>query len=237
MSFSNEIISDVSNIVSTKWDSRTGEVVPNTESIKLSGGAVELDATFLYADLANSSRIAKLLDRRVAAKILKCFLATSTKLIKSLGGTVISFDGDRVLGVFVGTSKNTAAAKCALQINWTVRRVIKPKFEKEYDTVRKLSFPIAHGVGIDTGEILIVRAGARGENDMISIGRAPSLAARLSELREQDYHTFITASVYNMLHNSSKFSNPNKNNMWESRSLTFLSESIGVYRSNWWWKP
>ena len=236
MALADDIRRDVSSTISTGWKVRKGRTVPSTESIVLAGGAVELDATFLYADLSNSSRLARDLDRRVAAKILKSFLATTTRLIRARGGTVVSFDGDRVLGVFVGDVKNTNAAKCALQIKWTVRSVIRDRFETAYESVRKLGFPIAHGVGIDTGTVLMVRAGARGDNDLISIGRAPSFAAKLSELREGNYQSFMTASVYNTMLDSSKYGGKPKRNMWERCTREFLGRKMTVYRSSWWWE-
>lgn len=234
MALIDQIKDDVSDIIYTKWSIRKGQVVPSTESVVLAGGAVQLDATFLYADLAKSSQLARDLDRRVAAKILKSFLATTTRLIKACGGTVLSFDGDRVLGLFVGSSKNSDAGECGLQIKYVVRKVIKAKFEAAYDTVKDLDFSIAHGVGIDAGTVLIVRAGARGDNDLISIGRAPSLAAKLSDLREHPYHTFITASVYNKLNDRSKYSGKEDTNMWQRRNLKFLSQNITIYRSSYW---
>lgn len=236
MASSSSLSSDVSTIISTKWNKRNGTKVPSTDSVTLAGGAVELDATFLYADLAASSKMAKELDRRIAAKIIKSFLSCVTKLIRGLGGTVISFDGDRALGVFVGSSKNTDAAKCALQIKYVVQKIIKKKFEDNYSTVRNASFSITHAVGIDTGTVLIVRGGARGSNDLISIGRAPNLAAKLSEIRESSYKTFITASVYNKLNDSSKYGANNKN-MWTSCTWKFLGETHSLYKSSWTWEP
>ena len=237
LTLANEIRRDVSSTISSAWKVRKGRTVPSTESIALVGGAVELEAAFLYADLANSSRLARDLDRRVAAKILKSFLATTTRLIRARGGAVVSFDGDRVLGVFVGDLKNTNAAKCALQIKWTVKCVIRARFESAYKPVRNLGFPIAHGVGIDTGTVLMVRAGARGDNDLISIGRAPSLAAKLSELREGNYQSFLTASVYNKLADSSKYGGKPRKSMWERCTREFLGRKLIVYRSSWWWPP
>ena len=238
LALSNDIKREVSSIITTKWEIRKGQVVPTSESVKLAGGAVEIEATFLYADLAKSSRLVKVLDRRVAAKILKSFLATTTKLIRNKGGAVLSFDGDRVLGVFVGESKNTSAATCALNISWAVGQVIRPKFESKYETVRNLSFKIAHGVGIDTGTVLMVRAGARGNNDLISIARPPSLAAKLSEHRTAPYRTYVTASVYNRLNNSAKYGGQDKDqNMWQKRAWSYLDRLIVIYRSSWYSAP
>jgi len=237
MGLLDQLSQDVQDTISQAWDARQGQKVPSSAEVTLSGGAVELDATLLYADMADSSKMAKELDRRVAAKIFKSFLATTARLINSHGGSIVSFDGDRILGVFIGDSKNSTAAKCALKINYVVGQIIRPKFEAQYETVKNASFRIKHGVGIDTGTVLTVRAGARGDNDLIWIGRAPNLAAKLSDLRESPHHTFITAGVYNKLNQESKFGGPDKKNMWESRSWPFLGEKISVYRSSFWSKP
>ena len=194
MSLSDDLKNDVNNIISTNWNLRKGQKVPTTSEVALNGGAVELEATFLYADLANSSRMAKVFDRRVTAKIIKTFLATTARVIRSLDGEIVSFDGDRIMGVFIGDSKNTTAAKCALQIKYTVHNIIRPKFEEKYETVKNASFRIDHGAGVDSGTVLAVRGGARGANDLIWIGRAPNLAAKLSDIRESPYQTFITHS-------------------------------------------
>ena len=93
MSKCDEISRDVQNTIDTQWNKRNGNKIPNTEDIALAGGVVEIDATFLYADLASSSKMAKELDRRVTAKILKSFLAGVSKLDKHNGGKIVSFDG------------------------------------------------------------------------------------------------------------------------------------------------
>jgi class 3 adenylate cyclase len=157
--------------------------------------------------------------------------------VRHNGGSIVSFDGDRILGVFIGDSKNSSAAKCALQIKYAVEEIIRPKFEVKYESVRDASFTISHGEGIDTGTVLTVRAGARGGNDLVWIGRAPNLAAKLSDLRESPYNSFITASVYNMLNDSSKYGGSEKKDMWERRSWEFLDQTIHLYRSSWQWQP
>ena len=237
MSKSDEISNDVQATIDTQWNKRSGNKIPETENVSLAGGAVELDATFLYADLADSSKMVKELDRRVAAKIIKSFLSSASKLIKHNDGKVVSFDGDRVLGVFYGDFKNSDAAKCALQIKYVVKEIIKPKFRGKYDSVKNASFNINHGVGVDTGTVLAVRGGVRGSNDLIWIERAPNLAAKLSDLREPPYQSFITANTYNRLNEKSKYDGKDKKNMWQKRTWKFLEEEIIVYRSSWQWKP
>ncbi len=232
----NELKSDVQNIIDTNWNKRNRNKIPATEDVALSGGAVEIEATFIYADLAASSKMAKELDRRVTAKIIKSFLSLASKLITHNGGKIVSFDGDRVMGIFYGDFKNSSAAKCGLQIKYAVHNIIKPKFESKYDSVKSASFKIDHGVGVDTGTVLAVRGGVRGSNDLIWIGRAPNLAAKLSDLRDSPHQTFITASVYNMLNKASTYDG-DKNNMWEKRYWEFLDDNIEVYCSSYHWEP
>jgi adenylate cyclase len=89
--------------------------VPSTENVALSGGGVKIAATMLYADLADSTTLA-MWDRRVAAGVCKAFLAFASRLIRVSDGDVRSFDGDRVMGVFIGKTKNRSAVKCALGV-------------------------------------------------------------------------------------------------------------------------
>jgi class 3 adenylate cyclase len=236
MALSDDLENAVQTIISTAWDKRDGRKVPETEEVALAGGAVEIDATFLYADLADSSKMAKELDQRIAAKIIKSFLHCASKLIIACGGKIVSFDGDRVMGVFYGGSKNSSAAKCALQIKWSVDK-IRETFEARYDSVKNASFEIRHGVGVDTGKVLAVRGGVRGTNDLIWIGRAPNLAAKMSDLREHPYSSFITAAIFNTLNEESKYGGAEKQLMWERRTWTFLGDSLHVYCSSWHWKP
>lgn len=240
MPLSSDLQADVDNVLNTQWNIRDGRVVPATTDVALSGGAVRLDATYLYADLANSSLMAKTFDPRVTAKILKSFLSTATRLIRFHGGSVVSFDGDRILGIFIGGSKNTNAAKCGLQINWVVEKVIKPQFTEKYpSTVGIAPFSIAHGVGIDSGEVLIVRAGARDANDLISIGRSPNLAAKLSDIRDGNFRTFMTRHVYDHMAEEAKISvgiNAGRN-MWTVGNYDYKGETVSIFKSHWTWTP
>lgn len=80
--------------------------------------------------------------------------------------------------------------------------MINPKLKAKYED---FTWTMSHGVGIDTGEALLVRGGVRGNNDLISIRSAPNVAAKLSELRLAN-PLLITAAVYELLNKSSKIS-------------------------------
>jgi len=233
MALVDDITQDVTSILSQAWDIRDGQTVPSTDTVTLAGGGVKLFATMLYADLADSTDLA-MWDRRVTARLCKAFLACSSRLIKARGGAVRSFDGDRVMGVFVGDSKNTSAVKCALQINWAFLKVIKPKFEAQYEALRNGTHKLAHCTGVDTSETLVVRAGVRNSNDLIWIGRAPNVAAKMSGFRDPPYFSFISGEIYDHVADEAKLSNGQ--NMWEERTWT-QGPIKRVFRSSWTWTP
>lgn len=232
----NKLSSDVATIFDTAWKTRAGTVVPETEDVALRNGAVKLDAVMLYADLAHSTRLARNFDASVAAKIVRAYLSTMTQLVNNTGGEVRSFDGDRVMGVFVGDSKNTSAAQCALKMNYAVRKILKPKAEAKFPSLTQKGFKIAHCVGIHGSRVLGVRGGVRGSNDLVFIGSGPNLAAKLSEIRASPYHSYITHSVYSNLHKNSKYGSDDRN-MWRAVKCELGDETWDCYRSKWWWAP
>ena len=82
-----------------------------------------------------------------------------------------------------------------------------------------------------------MRAGIRNNNDLIWVGRAPNIAAKLSGIRELGFSSYITADVFTRLNDSAKFFNGAA--MWESRSWEkgTLYGTNAIYRSSWWLKP
>jgi len=236
MTLSDDLSEKVENIFSQSVDDRDGRVVPYTDDVKLDSDSVKLDATLLYADLSQSSKLATDFYKKTAAKIIRSFLYCMSRLITEHDGVIVSFDGDRVMGVFIGKIKNTNAVKCGLKMNYVVQKIIKPKAENYFTSLEKNRYDVSHCVGIDTGTVLAVRAGQRGSNDLVWIGRAPNLAAKLSDIREGIYHTYISDDVFKMMHNSAKYSDESNKLMWEERIYNFLEEKILIHRSGWRWK-
>lgn len=237
MTLTDDLSNEVSNILSQGWNLRDGRIVPSTDNVALSGGAVKLDATILYADLAQSSKLATEFQQRTAAKVIRSFLYCICKLITAHDGTITSFDGDRVMGIFLSDSKNSNATTCALKANYVTLKIIQPKVNNYFTSLKETGFTISHCVGVDTSTVLAVRAGQRGSNDLVWVGRAPNLAAKLSDIRDSPYHSYITEDVFSRLNDSAKYGGANEKLMWEKRSFQYIGESTTVYRSSWWWKP
>ncbi|MGX7952959.1 adenylate/guanylate cyclase domain-containing protein [Tsuneonella sp. HG249] len=235
MALKDDLTNSVQGILGKTLKERDGQKVPTSEDISLADGAVKLDAAFIYADLAGSGMIAKQCPWDTTAKIIRAYLDCATRIIRARGGEIRSFDGDRVMGVFIGDSKRSSAVKAALQIQWATRHLIEPEATARFNSVKKNDVKIRQACGIDVGTSRAVRAGIRNNNDLIWIGRPPSFAAKMSDAREYPYCTFISADVYNRLNDESKFSKGV--DMWEQRSMLFAGVSETCYRSSYWWEP
>lgn len=226
---SDNLTASVETLLATIWNERDGNVVPDTDSVALKDGAVKIEATFLYADLAGSSLLAEKCPWGTTAKIIRAYLDICTRSIKIHGGEIRSFDGDRVMGIFKGEAPNTSAVTCAREIDWMVEYVLNPKANAKFLSVSKNDIKIRHCVGIDTSSAVAVRAGIRNSNDLIWIGRAPSFAAKLSDIRNFPYTVYITKEVYNKLGDTAK-----KNNdidLWESTTVKFAGIDKIVYKT------
>jgi class 3 adenylate cyclase len=228
MALSDDLRTEVEAIFREQWTARDGTKVPESEDLKLSNDAVKLDATVLYADLASSTQLVESRARTFAAEVYKAFLHCTAKIIRAEGGTITAYDGDRIMAVFIGDGKETTAARTALKINDARVKIINPAMKKQYTNT---DYELRHVVGVDTSDLFIARTGIRGSNDLVWVGRAANYAAKLCTLTP-DYPSWITATVYNSLDDSAKYSDGK--NMWEARSWTAMNNTT-IYRSNWRW--
>lgn len=93
MALIDDLKTETNAIVKGAWKRRDGEVIPESKDLGLGNECVDVEATFLYADLADSTELA-LMDKTIAAKVVKAYLMGTTRIIRSLGGEIRSFDGD-----------------------------------------------------------------------------------------------------------------------------------------------
>ena len=228
MDLKDDLSKEVRDILRLDWKEREGRKVPEAENVQLGNDAVMINGTVLYADLAESTKLVDESTRKFAAEIYKCFLICACRVINNNGGVITAFDGDRVMAVFIGDSKNTSAAKSALQIAYAVRHILVPEVRSNYTIP---SFTLGHSVGIDTGSLLVARTGIRGSNDLVWVGGAANWAAKFSGLREENYCSWISEPVFNTLNVSAKIGTDGRS-MWEPRCWG----SNTIYRSNWWRK-
>ena len=64
--------------------------------------AVKIEGTVLYADLDSSTNLVDEYKPQFAAEMYKTYLHCAAKIIRSEGGTITSYDWDRIMAVYVG---------------------------------------------------------------------------------------------------------------------------------------
>ena len=229
MAFKQELEEGVAKIFSEVWTEREGRVVPETEDLRLGNDAITLNGTILYADLADSTGLVDGHKPYFAAEVYKAYLYSAAKIIRSRGGSITAYDGDRIMAVFLGDSKNTSAAKAALNINWATQQIINPALSRQYP---KATFRVKQTVGIDTSDLWVARTGVRGANDLVWVGRAANHAAKLASM-SSDYPSWISGDVYDCLAKEAKIAKDGRS-MWEERVWTKMNNRR-IYRSSWNW--
>jgi len=229
MKTKDDIIKNIKTIFSSQWTERNGEKIPEPENLALGNDALILDATVIYADLSDSTGLVDSHKPFFAAEVYKSYLFAACEVIRNNSGTITSFDGDRVMGIFIGKSKNSMAAKAGLQIHAAVGEINSLLASQYPDT----TYRIRQAVGIDTSPIFAARTGTWKYNDIVWVGSSANYAAKLCALATPDSPTVITERVYNLLNETSKFGGTPKQDMWVKDIWT--ERGINIYRSNWHW--
>lgn len=210
MSVADDIRKNSNDAFGVSWAVRDGQVVPAATDLKLGNDAVRFaDATILYADLDGSTDLVGSNRWQFAGEVYKTFLYSASRLIRRHGGTIVSYDGDRVMGVFISQNQCNEAVSCALEINYAVKNIVQAELEKGWTT----DFKIRHVIGIDISEVRAARTGVRGDNDIVWIGNAANLAAKLTAL-SADQPTWITKRVHDRLKDNQKLGS-NGENIWK----------------------
>jgi class 3 adenylate cyclase len=232
MTFKADLEKEVREIFQASWKEREGRAVPDPEDLSLGNDAVKLKATVLYADMADSTDLVDHYHHPFAAEIYKAYLRSAARIIKNERGSITAYDGDRIMAVFLGDTKETSAVRSALKIHYAVTEIINPLMRKQDPNTK---YQLKHVVGIDTSELFVARIGVKNDNDLVWVGRAANYAAKLCSLNG-NYTTYITSAVFNAMDRSVKYGgNDNREPMWEERVWT-ARNSLKIYGSTWWWQ-
>lgn len=232
MSLKDTLETEVRRIFRESWSTRDGQKVPSTKDIALEkNDAVEFDrVTVLYADLASSTALADGYKWWFAAEIYRAYLRCAADVIRSEGGTITAYDGDRVMGVFIGDSQTTSAARCGLKINYAVEKIVNPALKEQYPDEKYI---VKQVVGIDTTEARVTRTGVRGDSDLVWVGKSANYAAKLTELNLPE-KTFVTDRAYAKMHDDIKHGGNPRRWMWKGYKWT-QKDDMQIYGSTWWW--
>jgi adenylate cyclase len=138
-------------------------------------GGAEIEATFLFADIRDSTGLAEKLSPRAFHALLEHFYAVAAKAIDEAGGLVDKYLGDGVVALFVPVfSLDGGPAASAIQAGRTILA----------GALGESGVPwIPLGVGVHTGPAYVgVMGTAGGSLDFTGVGDTVNTAARLGSV-------------------------------------------------------
>lgn len=244
MGLKSDITEKVKEILDTNFQIEDIAYVPEITDTKLTFGnkGLKFEATVLYIDLRDSTKILNQHNKSTIAKIHKAYLYTTVKIAKSLGGEVRSFNGDSVLAFFQGTNKNTLsnAVKAAMQIRYMISHS-----ESGINTLLEKYSAVDFGIGIDDGKILCVKVGVGGDantKDLIWIGNAVNKSVIISDECKANYYIGISSYVYSNLNDEVKYGTQKngwgpevKVDVWTAYRVLYNGTYETFYKTNWYW--
>lgn len=95
MTLKDDLVKARDGIVGENFTSRNGTVVPKTVDVGYNE-AVKLSATYLYADMVDSTGLREISPEPTVGKVMRLYLDLSVRIIRAQQGHIRSFDGDRL---------------------------------------------------------------------------------------------------------------------------------------------
>ncbi|GAS84921.1 adenylate/guanylate cyclase domain-containing protein [Paenibacillus amylolyticus] len=243
MGLKEDIVNKVKEIMDTNFEVTDISYVPDINDTKLTFGntGLRFEATTLFIDMRGSTKILNQHNRRTVAKIHMAYFHTVTKIAKSLGGEVRSFNGDSMLVFFQGTSKLTLsnAVKAAMKMKYMISHS-----ESGINNYLSKYSAIDFGIGVDDGKILATKIGIAGENnrDIFWVGNAVNKSTRLGDEAKAPNHISISSYVYNNLTDEVKIHTYTNDwgvkqavNMWTSHTFQYNDRWETYYSTNYYW--
>lgn len=136
------------------------------------------DVTLLNADLRNFSAFSEARPPEEIAALLHFFFTRVTEIVEEKGGRVQEFRGDGILAIWDNASSDTArkALQAAEVMQASLNERLLPK-----DALTGLE-PLALGVGIEQGPVLIGSLGPAHRRSYTLLGDTVSITLRIQEM-------------------------------------------------------
>ena len=196
----------------------------------------------LYADIRNSTTLSHQHPHETMARLYTAFTKSLLKIAEFHGAVVRNIIGDRVMMLFPENNCFKMASDAAISINTVSKYIIDRLFVG-------LKFEV--GIGIDYGEMLVVKAGIPKKEpertnykNLIWIGKPANIASKLTDVASKatkttsykvtyfPYNTpplFDLSSVFPFNSPAKAATGPYTNYTWEDE----ISESTFIERIGW----
>ena len=235
MGLKDDITKQIDTYLQDEYHITDTRKIPTAQDLAYGNSGRNIQTPILYADLRDSSGVTERHRRHTTAKIFKSFLYAMARIARNRGGEIRSYDGDRIMVIFPPdrsdeNSPCNIAVQTGMEMADVFDGVIKRKlrgYDKELDC----------GIGIAFSPMLAVRAGLSrnpNNNDVVYIGRAANMAAKLSDKGKYPYNLWIDKEIYGRLVDEWKYDEPssprqNRQPMWRSRKFNFAGKVYEVF--------
>jgi adenylate cyclase len=167
-------------------------ILAHPENLKLGGSKVE--ATILFADIAEFTSISEQISPEDVAKLLNASLDELTKIIIMHRGTIDKFIGDAIMSFWGAPLPDPDHAMNACRAAISMQERMKSLREK----LKKDGLPeISIRIGINTGDVIVGNMGSSELFNYTVLGDPVNLASRLETInKELGTSIIISSSVY-----------------------------------------
>jgi len=168
--------------------------------------------TVLFSDIRGFTAFSEDRDPEIVVEMLNKYLSVQANLVTKYGGSVDKFVGDEMVAIFQNSLHSEQAVDCALEIIEETRKL----------NTDSIDIPIAVGIGINTGPVVMGNMGSENRKDYTVIGANMNLGARLCGAAKP-YQILITE---NTLKNVIK---KYKTQKMEPIKLKGISRQVDIY--------
>ena len=149
--------------------SSTMERVRSNVGYELAAGQ-RLELTIFFSDMRGFTSLSENKQPEEVVAMLNACLSIQAEKVKRFSGDIDKFVGDCVVAIFSGDDMALNAIRCAIEIQKAIQGWNAANPEKD---------PLAIGVGIVTGEVVLGSIGSQDRQDFTVVGSNVNLCSRL----------------------------------------------------------
>ncbi|MCZ7382551.1 MAG: hypothetical protein O8C64_13395 [Candidatus Methanoperedens sp.] len=232
MGYVNDLENQVKDYLDGDYEITETETIPSVENVPFGKKAKKMKLCAFCIDIRKSTELLLVHQKQTSGKIHKAFLTIVSKVVLENGGEIRSFNGDSLLAFWPAYSNKqiSMVVKAAMTTKWLLNIKLSPLFEK----YEKIDF----GIGIDWGEVYILRAGIprnNNNNDLVFIGKCVNYATAIANQAHGPSHIEISEETYSNLEENWIFGNSNgqKVNMWNDGHVEWKGATHKTKLTSW----
>lgn len=147
---------------------QTVDYVQRASEMGVKLGGERKVATVFFSDVRGFTAYSEKVEPERVVAMLNSILSKQAAIVKKYGGDIDKYVGDELVAVFQGDRMVHQAVRCSIEIQEMMQSVPE-----------QIGEPIAIGIGINTGEMVMGAMGSEERMDFTVIGDAVNLGARL----------------------------------------------------------